>query len=87
MNKLIIAVIIIIIIIIIVAVVASMPMLPAGVSNGDNVTCPGTDKFYKIEGNKKRWYTWDGYVKAGQPALKHIDCGTLNKITEGATIS
>ncbi len=82
MNKLVLAVVIIIIIIIIVIVVA-MPKLPKGVSNGDNVTCEGLGKYYKIENGKKRWYVWEAWVKAGQPTLKYISCADLNSIPTG----
>jgi hypothetical protein len=88
MSRIIIAIIIIIIIIIIVAVVGSLmgSKLPAGVVEGDNIECPGGGKFYKIENGKKRWYSWDAFVKYGQPQRKVISCDALNSIPEGANM-
>ncbi len=85
MNKLAIAAIIVIIIIIIVVIVALMqtPALPAGVSEGDNITCEGRGKFYKVQNGKKRWYSFDAYNKAGTPTLKFVTCTVLDSIPTG----
>ncbi len=83
MSKLVIAVIIIIIIIIIVAVAWMMPSLPPGINNGDVVICPSNSAIYKIDNGKKRWYSWEAYAGAGQPARKTVACDALDKIPNG----
>ncbi len=86
MKKLAIAAIVVIIIIIIVVLAMYMqtPTLPAGVSEGDNITCEGRGKFYKVQDGKKRWYSFDAYNKAGTPTLKFVTCTVLDSIPDGA---
>lgn len=86
MSKLVIAVIVIIIIIIIVAVALMMPSLPAGIKEGDVIQCPGNAGIFKVEGGKKRWYSWNAYVAAGQPVPKVVSCDALNKVPNGANV-
>jgi hypothetical protein len=74
-----------VLVLVVVYAVYSMKSLPSGISNGMVIRTPD-GAIYKVEGGKKRGYTWPAYAFAGQPKFTSITVDVAKAIPDGAAM-
>lgn len=58
-------------------------VLPDGITEGEVIKCAATGKVFKIMDGTKRYYSWNAYVKDGQPQYTNKPCPVVSALANG----